>query len=262
MRELYIEFDGRQLTVRTDVPEMCDFLLHEYSAMVVPQPRESLGHVDFLRSGDGYLVRGARDTDYAAPVESLFEAIKDEILFNFVIARQDLMWLHAGVVEFGGKAWLFAGPSGNGKSTLVTLLCERGWRFLSDDIAPIRMTLDEVLPFPQRPRRRVARAHVVAPESVGILERESIGIDDQLIQRTATQIGAIVFPTFRAGTPAELDKVPGGDAAIKLIRDCTNFADHRGAAVSRAVELVRAVPVYSLIYSDGPGAASLFDSLR
>ena len=257
--ELFIEFDGEQLAVITDDPEIHEFLTESFAAMLVSSQHRGLGRLEFMRSPTGYSVRGGRGTDYVDPVQYLFELVKDEILYCFTTARTDLMWVHAGGVERDGKAILFAGPSGNGKSTMVTLLCERGWRFLSDDIAPIRMNADEVLPFPQAPRRRVHPGESLAPKNIGILLRESVAIDPVQIQRGATPIGGIVFPVFQASAVAGLERVPAGDAALKLIRDCTNFADHKAAAVSRAVELARTIPVYGLTYSTGPDAQSLLD---
>jgi hypothetical protein len=257
--ELFIEFDGEQLAVITDVPEIHEFLMEAFAAMLVPSQQRSVGRLEFMRSPTGYSVRGGRGTAYVDPVQYLFESVKDEILYCFTTARTDLMWVHAGGAERDGKAILFAGPSGNGKSTMVTLLCERGWRFLSDDIAPIRMNADEVLPFPQAPRRRIHPGETLAPENIGILLRESIAIDPVQIQRAATPIGGIVFPVFQEGAVAGMERVAAGDAALKLIRDCTNFADHKAAAVSRAVELARTIPVYGLTYSTGRDAQSLLD---
>jgi hypothetical protein len=145
---------------------------------------------------------------------------------------------------------------------MVTLLCERGWRFLSDDISPIRMTANEVLPFPQTPRRRIHPRHELQPDAIGLMDREVVAIDSGRIHRTPVEIGAIVFPSYVSGATAELSRVPAADAAFKLIRDCTNFVDHKAAAVSRAVEMARTIPIYKVIYSDGPSAASLLDSLR
>ena len=259
--ELYIEFDWQQLTVRTDATAISEFLLDEYSAMLVPEPTNAIGRLDFMSNGTGYSVRGIRQMDYAAPLPYLFDSIKAEVLLQFISVRQDLMWVHAGCVESAGKALLFAGPSGNGKSTLVTLLCERGWRFLSDDIAPIRMNLDEVLPFPQMPRRRIHPGRELAADEMRLLERESVEVELERIQRNPTSIGGIVFPVFREGAAPQLERVPAGEAALKLIRDCTNFADHKAAAVSRAVAMARTIPVYGLTYSAGRDAAALFDSL-
>lgn len=260
--ELHIEFDAQQLTVRTDSPGIAEFLVDAYSLMMVPRPTNSIGRLDIMSNGISFSVRGIREVDYGAPLAYLSDSMVAEVLYQFISVRQDLMWVHAGCVESAGKAMLFAGPSGNGKSTLVTLLCDRGWRFLSDDIAPIRMNLDEVLPFPQAPRRRMNPGREVAADEMRLLERESIEVDAKRIQREPTAIGGIVFPVFRAGVAPQLDRVPAGEAALKLIRDCTNFADHKAAAVARAVAMARTIPVYGLTYSEGRDAAILFDALR
>lgn len=260
--ELYIEFDGQQLTIGTDVPDMHEFLANEYAAMLVPAQRESIGRIDFLRNGKGYSVRGIREAEYAAPLGSLFESVKAEVMFHFISSRQDLMWLHASAVEYDGRATLFAGPSGNGKSTMATLLYDRGWQYLSDDIAPISMKENTVLPFAQTPRRRIYPGREFPPQAIGLLEREAVPIDPDRVRRVATTIAAIVFPVFCEGVTAELNLVAAGDAALKLIRDCTNFADHKAAAVSRAVEMAQTIPVYALTYSSGADAAQLLDSFR
>lgn len=258
--ELYIEFDRQQLVVTTDASEVFTLLADAYAAMLVPAQRESIGRLELMRTENGYALRGGRRSEDASSLRYLLESIRDEILYCFIAARRDLMWMHAGGVERAGRAVIFAGPSGNGKSTMVTLLCERGWRFLSDDIAPVRMNVDEVLPFPQAPRRRIHPGETLPPQRIGVLERESVVIDPNLIQRDPMPIGGIVFPLFRGDQPAELNRVAPGEAAFKLIRDCTNFADHKEAAVARAAGLARTIPVYELAYSNPRDAQALLDT--
>lgn len=53
-------------------------------------------------------------------------------------ALKDTILLHAGGVVAGGRAWVFFGRSGAGKSTAVGQLTE--WPVLSDEIVAIRVT--------------------------------------------------------------------------------------------------------------------------
>ena len=57
----------------------------------------------------------------------------DHVIPRLVSLRGDLMLHAAGVVGPSGKAHLFLGPSGTGKSTLVTALAVAGWPLLDDD---------------------------------------------------------------------------------------------------------------------------------
>ncbi len=70
------------------------------------------------------------DTDDADLVAHL---LLDHILPRIVALRGDLMLHAAGVVGPSGKAHLFLGPSGTGKSTLATALAAAGWPLLDDD---------------------------------------------------------------------------------------------------------------------------------
>lgn len=51
--------------------------------------------------------------------------------------RKDLYFLHAAVAEVDGKAYLLVAKSGGGKSTTLWGLLHHGWRYLSDELAPI-----------------------------------------------------------------------------------------------------------------------------
>jgi hypothetical protein len=60
------------------------------------------------------------------------------VLPRVVALRGDLMLHAAGAVSPGGRAYLFLGSAGTGKSTLVTGLVTEGWLLLDDD--GIRLT--------------------------------------------------------------------------------------------------------------------------
>jgi hypothetical protein len=52
---------------------------------------------------------------------------------TFILARHDRAVFHAAAAMRGGKAFLFAGDSGMGKSTISGLLAPGGWTVLSDE---------------------------------------------------------------------------------------------------------------------------------
>jgi hypothetical protein len=63
--------------------------------------------------------------------------------------RPELYFLHAGVLELGQRAFVLAAPSGHGKSTTTWALLHHGFRFLSDELAPLDLQSLTVHPFPR-----------------------------------------------------------------------------------------------------------------
>ncbi len=259
--QVFIEFDRQQLTVTTDDPAVIEYFGRNYFGMVVEKATHSIGDLKVLRTGEGYSVEGVIHLEHNAPVDLLFPYLRREVLLLFTRARPDLLWLHSGAVRDDRGAILISGNSGRGKSTLVTDLCTRGWKLLSDEAAPIRMGANEVLPFPQMPRRRVYPGRELPAQEVGSLQFEEIEIPAGDISRDAAEIRAIVLPTFEMHSPATLERLTPGAAAVETIRNVVNFADLKAIAVAEAAAIARRIPCYSLTYSEGSAAASLLDAL-
>jgi len=261
--DFYIEFDGQQLEVLTDIPAMRDFLERTYRPMLVSELTSSAGRLEILRNAGGLVIRGMEtfEIDEERPVESFNDYVRHDVLFQFIKARTDLLWIHGAAVERDGSALLLVGPSGHGKSTLSTRLCEMGWRLMSDDAAPVRMDSNEVLPFTQAPHRRKPSHREMEPHELGHFVKEEVIVPVSSLHREPAIIRAVVFPLFRHGAPAELSLRPPGEAALDLLRNSTNFSDHKEKAVDRAARLARDIPMYSLVYSDWQSAVGLVETL-
>ncbi len=62
----------------------------------------------------------------------------EQLLFVPVLARRDVILVHACGAVLDGKAMVFAGHSGDGKTTLATMLAKEGVELLSDERVAIR----------------------------------------------------------------------------------------------------------------------------
>ena len=58
---------------------------------------------------------------------------------GFIMLQRDMVAIHGGVIEMDNKAVIFTGDRGAGKSTLTTALREKGYKFISDDVAGIKI---------------------------------------------------------------------------------------------------------------------------
>ena len=231
MDELYVEFDGQQVTFATDVPEMRDYLARTL-------PMDARGAETAATSGVSrpacrpawVFLRCVARRSSTTKERFLLSTSSSSMscLVQFIRERQDLpLWLHAAAVERNGKALLVAGPSGQGKSTLSTRLCEKGWNFMSDDIAPVRMSSNDAT---------VSTSSVSAdrrgpdPESGGARGSR---------KRTGQSCSRVHSSRRRSNnsdcvsrlSPRRLDDTDSdgtaGNAAFELLRSYTNFVDHK-----------------------------------
>lgn len=259
--ELYVEFDGQQLAIRSEAGEVLDFVAETYQSMLVPRVSASIGLIEIRRGERYYVALSDESPDFHADLALMFIYVRDRVQLHFIRARSDLLWLHAGAVARETKCLLISGPSGGGKSTLTTLLCERGWQLLSDELAPVRLDTLEVLPFPQQPIRRIYPGRDVSGQEALMLDRETVQVPDVSVHRDTASISGVVFPVFRGGSRAELVVLPPGEAALELVRNCTNFVDHKAVAVDAVSQLARAVPTHRLFYWNAAEAAQVLDGL-
>lgn len=58
---------------------------------------------------------------------------------GFIMIQKKMVAIHGGVIEMDDKAVIFTGDRGAGKSTLTTALRERGYKFISDDVAGVKI---------------------------------------------------------------------------------------------------------------------------
>jgi len=260
--EQYIEFDHQQLTLRSNSPEIHEFVRETFLRMLAPRVEHSVGKLEVYQQPGGFTLRGRSELDFPGIAENLVDYVRHEVHFHFIEARSDLFWLHAGAVERNGKAMLISGPSGSGKSTLTTLLCGLGWRLMSDDMAPIKMSSLEVLAYPQSPIRRLDSEGVdIGTHGIGTLERERVELSETDIRREPASVGAIVFPSYRIGAKASIYRLSQGEGALELIRNCTNFGALKDLGVTFAAAQCESVPLFRLTFERGQEAVSLLDDL-
>jgi hypothetical protein len=99
-------------------------------------------------------------------------------VFGILLHQRERIVLHASAVCVNGKAVLFCGSSGEGKSTLAAALTQRGYPLITDDLCAITVT-DAGMPM-VHPDGRHLKLWAQAIEQLGMKERRGARIRNRL----------------------------------------------------------------------------------
>jgi hypothetical protein len=261
LQPITLGFGGKALQIETDIDEVAEFVTSSHRAMIASSVAEADRTMRIVRGAGGFWL-DAFFFDGEDSASFLLDLIRLRIVTAFIELRPDLIWIHSGVVSFASRGLLIVAPSGQGKSTLVTYLCERGWQFLSDEMAPIDARSGTVLPYPRTPVRRVDPGHHVDRDGTVDLEKVAYEVPVELQGTQSVAIQAIVFPVFSHGGATVVEDISSGEAALELMSSCTNFPDHKGEAFTALAHLGAAVPCRRVSYGDGNDAANVLHGLK
>ena len=184
---------------------------------------------------------------------------------NWLIGRRmnDMLLLHAGVVERDGLALVMPAMPGSGKSTLTAALSLRGWRLLSDEFGAFDLSRRQFLPVLKpvalknesiRVIRRFAPEAELGPEfpktRKGTVAHLAAAPGAVARVHEPAQPGCIVLPRWQAGSATRWEPLQERVVFSALAFNAFNYAVTGSAGFTAVVQLVRQCPAWELVYSD------------
>jgi hypothetical protein len=255
---LNVGFGGSTVAVSSKAPEVLAGLARIFRQMLESESTMTVERLEVQGRDGKYNISGTTEAciEYGSLADTV-ERLRYEVLLRLILARSDLLWLHAGAAAYQGSSVMILGSWGRGKSTLVTTLYANGWTYLSDDVVPLDPNSGSAFPFPLTPMVREDPGEELPAESVSELRKTTVLLLPERVSRNPVPIRTVVFPVYRCGGHTELLPCSPATAALELLQNCLNFPSHREAAVRNVCDLVRKVPAFRLAYSDGRLAADL-----
>lgn len=202
-------------------------------------------------------------------------------VIGFILHIRGYTCIHASAVEVEGKAVLFAGGSGSGKSSTAAAFARRGFRILSDDISAVKSEDGESQAFmimPSVPRL------CLWPDSADFLygpgarerfprlqpneEKRLIGLDGSGgYSDLPARLGALYLlaPRIAASNAPRIEPLESVNSLLQLLMNgyVSGALDpeRRAREFRTQGEIIRSVPVRRLVPSSDPGKLGLLCDL-
>lgn len=106
-----------------------------------------------------FLIQNGKDV-FISPYDGFEEAEVRQYLLGTcmgaILLQRNILPLHGSAIIIDGKAYAIVGDSGAGKSTLAAAFIKQGFQLLSDDVIPVRLTVENVpIVIPAYPQQKL-----------------------------------------------------------------------------------------------------------
>jgi hypothetical protein len=161
---------------------------------------------------------------------------------NLQMQRRDLYFLHSAALEFAERAFLLVAPSGGGKSTATWGLSHHGFRYMSDELAPIRLDTMRVYPYPHAICLKSKPPHPYLLPDQTFYASRTIHIPTASltggVERAPIPLRAVFF-LQRAGdsSASAVTPVSKAEATAHLYANALNALAHKREGLDAAAEI-------------------------
>ena len=179
--------------------------------------------------------------------------------------RPDLYFVHAAVLELDGRALALVAPSGYGKSTTAWGLLHHGFKYLSDELAPVHLTAMQVHPFPHALCFKAVPPDEYRIPKETIFTTRTAHVPTQFLPCETTMeiitLEAIFFVRFVGEISEPVLKAMGkGEAAARLFTNALNPLAHSGEGLDGAIGIVSGTRCFELLSSNFTSTCELIKS--
>ncbi len=176
------------------------------------------------------------------PAQLLYE-IEGVIVPRAQLLRADLVFIHAGVVSREGRVLLLVGGAGAGKSTLTWALSNDGFRYCSDELAPVQIRAQDLFVYPYPHAICLKQGH---PElggcpsgtfQAGHRTYIPVAALDSGLSLDADRVTDIFFVSHRADSAPEVLPLSVSDIAFRIYPHLLNALAHpkKGLGAAKSI---------------------------
>lgn len=249
---LFLSIFSRRIAVSCSDNFVYSLLMTGYGHMASavaddPDLRLKVGRRD---QADGFFIDRDGERFEVETVSDFLYFFEKDLTIALQHQRPDLYFIHAAAIEWGGVAAILVASSGTGKSTTAFGLLHEGFRYLSDELAPVDLQTLAVQPYPhalclKSPpplpyRLPVATLRTEATLHLPVPALPSTACD------APVPLGAIFFLAREGASDTTVERIDAAEASVRLYANALNNLAHAGEGLDAAIHLSSRIPCFRL----------------
>jgi len=189
------------------------------------------------------------------PYDYALQAIEN-IIYETTAIDDEMLAVHAGAVGIDGRAFILAGFTESGKSTLTAYLYNQGYEYISDDIVLIKKKDLSVVPFRRPLQLRQGGADVLRRYNVRLDGCDFIDFGN--IKRIVMPVKPLLYDEYSIGGILFIRRTENINSLLPIPKQkaFTNLMKNQFVFMKPEPELLGIIKalcekgVYELLYSD------------
>ena len=254
MKLLHLSVFDRTIGLQCEGAGVHELLLAAYGRMATPpvSPPDIFYSVGQVNAGPGFFItRAGQERLLAQDVAEFLFLFEKDLTIELQRRRSDLFFIHAAAVECDGKAAIMAAPSGTGKSTTTWGLLHEGFRYLSDELAPVDLEKLAVYPYPHALCLKSGPPSPYTLPAATLRTSETLHIPVKFLPAEAvmkpTPLAALFFLNRDASEKGcRIRQISIGEAAARLLANALNPLAHRGDGLDAAIHIAQQARCFEL----------------
>ena len=249
---------GINIRIDCDNTSLYEILLRNFEAMTATGESCDLEyHVRECADSDGFIVsrRNGRFRAKAKHSGELIYLLEGDLVIQSQLLRSDLLFLHSAVVSDGNAAHLVTGPSGAGKSTTCWGLLHHGFRYMSDELAPVTWQQSLVATYSHAICLKLPLPDGYPVPDRAIVTDRGVHIPPSAMPTPAMDgnlpVKSIFFVEYRqSNRKVRIEPVGHAEAATRLYPNILNALAHPNDGLDAALQLTRGANCYRVDAAD------------
>ena len=174
---------------------------------------------------------------------------------------------HASTISRNNRSIMFTGDSGNGKSTLVSILMANGYNVIADDFSPVLRTDFKTYCFPSAISIKEKSFNLIEqlyPDFINYNEyyinelKGNVKYLPPISKETSANCSSVIWVKYAEGTESSLKKVSIQDALKKILPDA--WISNKEVNAKAFLKWIEKTAFYELNYSDNNKLIDIINS--